>query len=240
MVLLQIPDEIVERLNEMALKKGVTFEEILYASLDKGINYLEKVGNIRRIGRLKNNPRKQSAEDYIRKHYSTKTDKEMAESLGYHFNHVKKLRTKLGLAKSRGRSGVVKNFEDLHALIRSNFEDKSDADIGTMVDPPVSGPYIRYHRLKLGLRSRPVKKDNPKKPTEQTRAIRPVSILRSIVDPEEFDRMVTRGGYNAAEYFKFKKLQCSRQRYYQILKVMGLKFSPKDRSAEWRQARKLL
>lgn len=62
--------------------------------------------------------------------------------------------------------------------------------------------------------------------------------VQESIDPQEFERMVTREGYTMAEYLRFKKLPCSREYLRQIAQELGLKHSLEDRALEWKLVRR--
>lgn len=66
----------------------------------------------------------------------------------------------------------------------------------------------------------------------------PSKSIRQKIDPDEFERMVTRDGYSMAEYAKLKNLGCTAERLRQVANSMGLKHSPHNRTHKWRIARK--
>lgn len=120
-------------------------------------------------------------------------------------------------------------FRILDELIRQHWNEKSDLQIGEMMDPKASEAVVAHRRrVNLGIR-------RPKNGIK-------IASLRSLIDREEFETMVCHEGYTMVDYIKEKGFRCSRQRIEQIARLLGLKHSPEDRTPMWevlRRARQL-
>jgi hypothetical protein len=111
-------------------------------------------------------------------------------------------------------------FKILDELIKQHWNEKSDLEIGNMMDPKASEAVVAHRRrINLGIR-------RPKNGLK-------VSSLRSQINREEFETMVCHEGYTMVDYIKAKGFKCSRQRIEQIARMLGLKHSPEDRTPMW-------
>ena len=179
-------------------------------------------------------PRKQRRERLnalIREHWGTKDDAEIGRLMSpvASLATVRQHRLALGLKKKGAGSP---HQEHLDALIREHWETKDDAEIGRLMSPPLSRPSVFNRRCELGLKK--VQGSTARKAVGE--------VVRVVVEPAEFERMVLREGYTMTEYLQHKDLKCTRERLRQIAEELGLKHSPRDRAPEWaliRLARKL-
>lgn len=234
MFFLKLDGADLKRVLQVAAEKKIEAERAARLAFLKGLRFLAKDG-----AEIKQKPIKQEVQEYIRQHWAQETDTQIGEALGYGSGSIRNFRLNMGLLRKRGPrfphkkstepSGVgalsprQQRREQLEALIREHWQTKSDADIGRLMDPVASRMIVRARRLALGLK-------NPRG--------KRTGIIREMIEPTEFERMVIHEGYTMAEYIRFKNIHCSRERLRQVAEDLGLKHSPEDRAPEWLLVRK--
>lgn len=238
MFFLKIEEKDLKYLVDLNAKKGMPIDRLARLAFLTGLRQLMKNGTVNEqnipvqpaIVPLINQEKTQS---YIGLHWQEESDDQMAVTLGIPKSTVSINRYKMGLLRARGRPNktVPENnelrlnlFEKIDLLITEHWETKDDSEIGRLMDPKVSGDFVRSRRFSLKLKKK-VGFKREKKNADK-------------IEPIELERMLIFEGYTLSDYLSFKGINLSRERLRQIAENLGVKHSPEDRDPMWKITRR--